>query len=136
MVVVRTTRWVLIGTEVLIGANAVYGGVGLIRDGMGMPSDWLDPTPFGSWLWPGVFLLSVIAVPMFGAAVLETMRSRWAYAGSMFAAACQLVWIVAQVVILQRYFFLQPVLFGAGLFVGALAVWTHRGARLFPAQAA
>jgi len=59
----------LIGTETVIGANAVYGGVGLIRDGLGMPSEWLEPTPFGSWVLPGVFLLAVIAVPMFAAAM-------------------------------------------------------------------
>jgi hypothetical protein len=132
----RTARWMLIGTETVIGANAVYGGVGLIRDGLGMPSEWLEPTPFGSWVLPGVFLLAVIAAPMFAAAVLESVQSRWAYAGSMFAAACQLGWIIAQVVIIQRYFFLQPVLFGAGLLVGALAMWAHRGGRLFPARAA
>jgi hypothetical protein len=104
----------LIGTETVIGANAVYGGVGLIRDGLGMPSEWLEPTPFGSWVLPGVFLLAVIAAPMFAAAVLESVQSRWAYAGSMFAAACQLGWIIAQVVIIQRYFFLQPVLSAPG----------------------
>jgi hypothetical protein len=54
---------------------------------------------------------------MFGAAGLETVRSRWAYAGPMFAAACQPGWIVARVTILQRYFFLQPVLVGARLLV-------------------
>jgi hypothetical protein len=120
----------------VIGANAVYGGVGLIRNGLGMPSEWLDPTPFASWFWPGVFLLVVIAMPMFGAAILEIVGSRWAYAGSMLAATCQVAWIVAQVVILQRYFFLQPVLFAAGLLVGALTVWTHRGGRMLPARAA
>ena len=126
----QPSRWALIGVEALIGASAIYGGIGLIRDGMGMPAEWLDSTPFGSWALPGVFLLVVIAVPMFTAAAAEILRSRWAYLASLTAAACQLVWIVAQVLILQRYFFLQPVLFAAGLVVGGLAVWSHRGERL------
>jgi hypothetical protein len=130
----RGVRSVLIGVEALIGANAVYGGVGLMRDGMGMPSEWLDRTPFESWRLPGVFLLVVIALPMFGATAAEILRSRWAYLASVIAAVCQLGWILAQVAVLQRYFFLQPVLFGAGLLVGLLAWWSHRGERLLPAR--
>src|SRR5690606_1042961 len=42
-----------IGLELAIAAGAVYGGVGLVRDGMGMPVEWLAPTPFDSWRWPG-----------------------------------------------------------------------------------
>jgi hypothetical protein len=73
---------------------------------------------------------------MFAAAGLEIVQSQWAYAGSMLAAACQLGWIAAQVAILQRYFWLQPVLFGAGVLVGALALWSHRGEPLVPARKA
>ena len=128
----RTSRWALIALEVLVAVNAIYGGIGLMRNGMGMPNDWLERTPFSSWLWPGVFLLLVIAVPMTAAAALEMGRSRLAYLASMTAAACQIGWIIAQVALLQRYFFLQPVLLGAGLLIGGLALWSHRGHRLFP----
>jgi hypothetical protein len=128
----RTSRWALIAVEVLVAANAIYGGIGLIRNGMGMPDEWLERTPFTSWLWPGVFLLLVIAVPMTAAAALEIARSQRAYLASMTAAACQIGWIIVQVAVLQRFFFLQPVLLGAGLLIGALALWSHRGQRLFP----
>lgn len=132
----RAGRWGLIGLELVIAGNGVYGGVGLIRDGMGMPDEWLVGTPFASWLWPGVFLLLVIALPMTAAAVAELRRWRWAYQASMVAAALQLAWIAAQIVVLQRYFFLQPVLFGAGLAVAVLAVISHRGEPLLPHQRA
>lgn len=121
------THWTLIGLELVIAANAVYGGIGLARDGMGMPVEWLERTPFDSWRWPGVFLLVVIAVPMTIAAVLEIVRSRRAFAASMFAAIAQMGWIVVQLAMLRQYFFLQPVLFGAGVLVAALALWSHRG---------
>ena len=129
---VSTSRWSLIAVEVLVAVNAIYGGVGLIRNGMGMPDEWLEPTPFSSWLWPGIFLLVVIAVPMTAAAVLEVARSPLAYLASMIAAAGQIGWIIVQVAVLQRFFFLQPVLLGAGLLIGALALRSHRGQRLFP----
>jgi hypothetical protein len=121
-----------VALELVIAANAVYGGIGLIRDGMGMPDQWLTATPFESWRWPGVFLLLVIAVPMGVAAALEVARSRWAYAASLTAAAAQVGWIGIQWAVLRRYFFLQPVLLCAGLAVGALAWWSHRGERILP----
>jgi hypothetical protein len=55
-----------------------------------------------------------------------------AYLASMIAAACQIGWIIVHVAVLQRFFFLQPVLRGAGLLIGALALRSHRGHRLFP----
>ena len=130
----RGPRWALIGVEALIGANAIYGGVGLMRDGMGLPADRLESTPFNSWVLPGVFLLVVVAVPMFTAAVAELLRLRRAFFASVLAALAQLGWIVAQVAILRRYFFLQPVLFAAGLVVGGLALWAHRGEPLLLAR--
>ena len=42
----------LIAVEILVAVNATYGGIGLIRNGMGMPDEWLERTPFSSWLWP------------------------------------------------------------------------------------
>ena len=41
---------------------------------------------------------------------------------------------MAQVAILRRYFFLQPVLFAAGLVVGGLALWVHGDEPLRPAR--
>lgn len=120
-------RWALIGLEVVVGANAVYGGIGLMVNGLGMPVDWLDGTPFGSWLLPGVFLLAVVAVPMLAAVVAELRRSRWAYLAGVGAGALQVGWILGQLVVLQRYFFLQPVMLAAGLAVAALAWLAHRG---------
>ncbi len=32
----------------LVAANAVYGGIGLMVNGMGMPSEWLDRLPVDS----------------------------------------------------------------------------------------
>ena len=53
----------------------------------------------------------------------------------MLAATAQVGWIIVQVAMLRRYFFLQPVLFGAGVLVAALALWSHRGERLVPIRA-
>jgi len=58
----------------------VFGGIGLIADLLGMQADWLSGTPFISWVWPGIFLLLIVAVPMVIAAIGEWSRQPWAYA--------------------------------------------------------
>jgi hypothetical protein len=88
----RVSRWVLIGLELLIGANAVYGGVALMVNGMGMPTEWLVGTPFGSWLLPGGFLILIIAVPMAAAATAELVRSPRAYQIALAAGLIQIGW--------------------------------------------
>jgi hypothetical protein len=118
-------RWLLFAVELLIAVNALYGGVGLIVDGMGMPANWLAQTPFTSWTLPGVLLLVVVGVPMALAAGAELVRSPAAYRLSLTAGVL-LVWrIGAQILVLRRFFFLQPVLGVAGLVVLALAWWAH-----------
>lgn len=117
--------WSLVALEVVIAVNAVYGGIGLMRDGMGMPADWLDGTPFDSWTWPGIFLLAVVAAPMSIAAVGELSRWRLAYRGSMVAGLVLVGWIAVQLLVLRRYFFLQPALGVAGALVVVLAWFAH-----------
>jgi hypothetical protein len=119
-------RWLLVGLEVLIAVNAIYGGIGLMVNGMGMPGDWLDATPFDSWTVPGVFLLVAVAVPMSVAAIGELTWWRLAYLASVLAGLVLIGWIVVQVLVLRRYFFLQPVLGVAGVLVIGLAWWAHR----------
>ncbi|MFR9803937.1 hypothetical protein ACL02T_16790 [Pseudonocardia sp. RS010] len=116
----------LAGLELLIAAAAIYGGVGLAAGNLiGMPDDWLAGTPFTSWLWPGVFLLLVVAVPMVAAAVLELRHDRRAVVASVLAGAAQVGWIAVQLLVMQRYHVLQPVMSLAGLAVLVLAVAIH-----------
>lgn len=123
----RIARWSLIALELIVAANAVYGGIGLMQGGLGMPAQWLAGTPFESWVLPGMFLLAVVAAPMALAAAAELSRRWWAYAASLAAGALQAGWIVAQWAIMQRFFFLQPVMLAAGALVIVLAWWVHHG---------
>lgn len=123
----RPTWWLMVALESIVAASAVYGGIGLIVNGMGMPRDWLDGTPFRSWVLPGLFLLAFVALPMASAATAEVFGGRAAYRLSVVAGATLIGWIGAQVVILQRYFFLQPILLAAGGVVLVLAWLVHRG---------
>jgi hypothetical protein len=123
----REKRWVLDAVEVFAAVGAWYGGIGLIADNsIGMLPEWLQGTGFDSWTWPGIFLLIVVALPMTVAAAAEATRAAWAYRASLLAGAALVGWIVAQWVIFQRYFFLQPLMLTTGVLVIGLAWWTHR----------
>ncbi len=122
-------RWSLLAVLLLVAANAVYGGLGLIADGMGMPDDWLERTPFDTWTWPGVALLATVALPQLVVAGLVAAGHRWAAAAGVLAGAALVLWIVVQVLVLRRYFFLQPVIAGFGVVEMALAWAWLRGGR-------
>ena len=89
-------------------------------------------TPFSGWVWPGVFLLLVVALPMGRAALLELRRSPWAAAASVAAGAAHVGWIGAQLAIVQRYNVHQPIMLGCGLGVMLLAGWAARKRALLP----
>jgi hypothetical protein len=131
---VTAQRGRLVATvELLVTLAALYGGVGLIADNaIGMGDDWLAGTPFTSWTWPGILLLLVVAAPMAVAAVLELGGSRWATTASVLAGSAQIGWIGAQLLVMQRYHVLQPIMLGFGLLVVLMALWTHRRTPLGP----
>ncbi len=106
--------WVLAGLDGLTGAAAVYGGAGLIRDGFGMPDGWLAGTPLTGWVLPGVALLIGVAVPQLAAAALIGAGARPGLAAGYLAGLLLVAWIAVELVILRRYFFLQPVIAGIG----------------------
>ena len=113
----------------LVAANALYGGVGLVLDGLGMPVEWLERLPVDTWTWPGVALLATVAVPQLVAARFVWRRDPRAGVVGLVAGAALVLWIVVQVLLLQRYFFLQPVIAGLGVLEAVLAGWWIRRSR-------
>ncbi len=124
------TEWALLVVLVLVGTNAVYGGIGLLVDGMGMPDDWLDRLSVDTWTWPGVALLTTVALPQLGAAWLVWRHHDRAAVVSVVVGAGLVVWIGVQLALLQRYFVLQPVIAALGLVEVGLALgWRHAAER-------
>ena len=119
--------WALAGLEGLTGAAAVYGGAGLIRDGFGMPDGWLAGTPLTGWALPGVALLIGVAIPQLAAAALILADASSGLAAGYLAGLLLVAWIAVQLLILQRYFFLQPVIAGIGA-AEVLLAWRWRRA--------
>ena len=127
-----TPRWgwaggALLVVLLLVAANAVYGGVSLVVNGMGMPVEWLDRLHVDSWTLPGLALVLTVAVPQLVAAWFVWRRDPRAGLAGLVAGAALVLWIVVQLLLLQRYFFLQPVIAAFGVLEVALAGWwIHR----------
>ncbi len=114
--------WTLAAVLALVTVNAGYGGIGLIRDGLGMPTEWVRALPGGSWTLAGVALLITVGVPQSVACWLVVRGDRRAALVGVAVGLGLVAWIVAQLLILRRYFFLQPVIAGLGLVETSLAL--------------
>jgi hypothetical protein len=115
--------WALASACALICASAVYGGIGLLRDSIGMPAEWLEGSPFDSWTLPGVALLLTVALPQGVAAGLAATAHRWGAVAGILAGLGLVAWIAVQVLVFQRYFVLQPVVAAVGFVEVGLAAW-------------
>jgi hypothetical protein len=122
--------WTLATLDGLTGAVAVYGGAELIRDGFGMPDSWLAGTPLTGWVLPGVALLIGVAGPQLAAAALIGGGARLALAAGYLAGLLLIAWIAVELLVLRRYFFLQPVVAGLGAAQVLLAWRWQRTARV------
>jgi hypothetical protein len=110
-----------------LAGGAIYGGTELMRTGFGMPLSWLSHTPFTSWTLPGLALLIGVAIPQLTVVALIAASHRWALAASYLAGFALIAWIAVQLLVLQRYFFLQPVIAGLGMAEILLAgLWQRR----------
>jgi hypothetical protein len=117
----RSTRFGLGVLELVVGLAAVWGAVALIRDGGGMPTEWLRNTPFDTWLVPGLALLVIIGGSQLAAAAAVLTNRRHARAASIGAGLILVGWIVVQVLVLRRFHVMQPTMFTIGCLTAALA---------------
>lgn len=84
--------------------------------------------PVDTWVWPGIALIVGVAAPQFAAAT-AAMFGRGPDVGyrlGLLVGAALVLWIVVQLALLQRYYFLQPVIAGFGLVEIGVAMWWHR----------
>jgi hypothetical protein len=107
--------WTLAALAGCTGAAAVWGALQLIHDGFGMPDSWLRDTPITGWVLPGAALLIGVGVPQLATAALIAAGGRRGLAAGYLAGLLLVAWIAVELLVLQRYFFLQPVIAGIGI---------------------
>ena len=105
----------------VVALNAVGGGYYALSGAPGVPVDWLQGSPFSSYVVPGVILLVVVGGSSAAAAVAVFARARRARPLALAAGAILLGWIVVQVAIIGYVSWLQPAMAVAAVLILALA---------------
>ena len=104
--------------------------------GIGMPIEWLDKSPFADFAIPGFILFALFGigslVTIYGLifrphwawaeSVTRPLNAHWSLLAAMLIGLGQMIWIIVQLLMTQRFFFLQPICFGVGLVIFALAI--------------
>jgi hypothetical protein len=106
-------RWLRVGTgvvDLLAGAMAVAGSVGLVGGGIQFPLDWLGGTPFSDYMGPGLILGIAVGGCALAAGVTTLLAGRDAAALATAAAGCvTLGWIAGEYVLVGAVSWMQPV---------------------------
>jgi len=117
-----------LGALLAFGAlNAFAGGYYGLSGARGIPTEWLEGSPFASYFVPSLVLFAVVGGSFLAAAIAVLARLRAARLLAFGAGAIVLGWIAVQLVIIGYVSWMQPTTGVAGLLVLALA-------RLLPAQ--
>ena len=125
-----TYAWIAVVLQLFIAVGAIPVGLDMIRhadgDPLGLPQAWIDATPFGSYLLPGLFLFAVNGVGQLIAAGLIVIRHPVAPWLTGALGLGLMIWIVIQV-LLMPFHPLQPIMFAIGLAEGVIALlWLRR----------
>ena len=136
----RSAERVLIGLLLFEGVLALIGGIMLVASPSGallqMPPEWLQGTPFASYLIPGLILTLALGVlPVVAAVALWRRPSRPALArveralgfDAAWLATCAsgmaiMIWIVTQVAMVRMFHPMQAFIFGLGAGIALLAI--------------
>ncbi|MCX6502944.1 MAG: hypothetical protein NT132_11175 [Microbacterium sp.] len=111
--------------------SAVAGMVGLtLGGGMGLPVEWIEGSPFDSYVWPGIILGVVVGGVQVLALVAQFRRFRLAWGMHAAAGLTMMSWIFVEIAILLVWSPLHGIFFVAGLVqtilaVLALGAWPH-----------
>ena len=107
----------LIGISLFNAVSAIGGGIGLVTGALPVPTSLLDPTPFDSYVVPGLVLAVVIGgSSLVGAFALLSHTRR----GRCISAATGLImvgWIIGETLIVQGFSWLQGLYLATGLLV-------------------
>jgi uncharacterized protein with PQ loop repeat len=130
-----TFVWIGFIAAILTGLGAIPVGLQLIADSsgasIGLPSAWIESTPFGSYLVPGLYLLLMNGIGMLVLAGL-IVRSHWSAPWVMAVLGVGLIiWILVQLALLPETSFLQWLFLITGFLLGCVALfWLRRTGQL------
>jgi hypothetical protein len=118
-------RWMLAGLLLVVAVNAFGGGWYGMAGAPGVPIEWLDGSPFDSYLVPSVILFAVVGGTFLIAAIGVLARARWSWFAVAAAVVVATVWLTTQLAIIGAVSWLQPAT-AAAIVAVALLAWRQR----------
>ena len=120
---------------VLTGIMAIPVGLMFLTDpsgaSLGLPSGWIEKTPFGTYTVPGLYLLAMNGAGMLVLAALIVRRHWLAPWLSAILGVGLIIWILVQLAVMPETMILQWIFLGVGLFLGFVALfWLRRTGQL------
>ena len=127
--------WVAVGLEVFTAIAAIPVGWWFINDPSGqamqLPQGWIEATPFGSYLVPGLYLFAVNGFGMLALAGLTIARHWIAPWLTGVLGVGLIIWILVQLVVMPETMFLQWIYLAIGVTLGFIALsWLRRTGQL------
>lgn len=118
----RSIRLALLAVEGFVALTALAGGLALaigslnpsLSTVMSPPPEYLEGSPFDSYLIPGLTLAVVLGGVHVAAFAFVKFRNRFGMFIAAAAGYAALIWIFVQMILIP-FSFLQAVYFGAGL---------------------
>ena len=129
------STWLAVGLEVFTAIAAVPVGWWFINDPSGqamqLPQGWIEATPFGSYLVPGLYLFAVNGFGMLALAGLTIARHWIAPWLTGVLGVGLIIWILVQLVVMPETMFLQWIYLAIGVTLGFIALsWLRRTGQL------
>lgn len=122
-------RYLLGGLLAFGAANAFAGGYYGLAGADGVPTEWLDGSPFRDYFVPSLILLTIVGGGLLFGAITVFARldmARWA---ALSAGVVLLGWITVQIAIIGYVSWMQPATAIGGLLVVVLAWMLPRSSR-------
>jgi hypothetical protein len=121
--------------EVVTALLAIPVGLLFITDPTGasmqLPPGWIEQTPFGSYLIPGLYLFAVNGVGMLVLAILTGLGHWVAPWLTGVLGVGMIVWISVQLLVMPETMILQPIFMAVGFALGLIALfWLRRTGQL------
>lgn len=122
----RPYVWLAIALEAFTAIPAIIVGVQLIADtsgaSVGFPAGWIEATPFGSYLIPGLYLLLMNGFGMLVLAGLSVIRHWTAPWLTGVLGTGLVIWILVQLLVMPEVSVLQAIFGVVGLALMAISV--------------
>ena len=113
----------------VVSLNAFAGGYLGISGAKGVPIEWLNGSPFESYLIPGIILFVIVGGSFLFAAVVVLRKYSYGKIISIAASIILFIWLSVEIYIIGYVSWMQPAIAVAGLLVLILAIFLNEPAR-------